>query len=95
MPANGDNIAVFFDGQSTLSAGISASTPIFTSLINRINEMRLNAGKTSVGFIDPALYAHPEILNDITYGNKPGCRTQSFSTGPGWDPVTGLGELSS
>ncbi|KAF2090832.1 subtilisin-like protein [Saccharata proteae CBS 121410] len=91
VAANGDNIAVYVGGDYELSGGTSASTPIFASIVNRINEERLNAGKGSIGFINPALYANPCILNDITNGTNPGCWTEGFSAVKGWDPVTGLG----
>lgn len=48
-----------------------------------------------MGFVNPALYSHPEILNDITNGTNPGCGTPGFSAVPGWDPVTGLGKRQS
>lgn len=92
VSAVGDNIATFFEGRLSRSGGTSASTPVFASLVNRINEQRLNAGKSTLGFMNPALYLHPEILNDITNGTNPGCGTVGFSAVPGWDPVTGLGE---
>jgi tripeptidyl-peptidase-1 len=91
VAANGDNIAIFQNGVFQTACGTSASTPIFASLINRINELRLNAGKSTVDFINPALYSHPEMLNDITNGTNPGCGTAGFFAAPGWDPVTGLG----
>jgi len=91
VAANGDNIAVFNEGKFGRSGGTSASTPIFASIINRINEARLNAGKTTIGFINPVLYSNPSILNDITNGTNPGCGTIGFSAVKGWDPVTGLG----
>lgn len=61
VSAVGDNIAVYNGGNFTLSGGTSASTPIFASIINRINDERLNIGKRPVGFINPVLYAHPEV----------------------------------
>ncbi|KAF4625803.1 hypothetical protein G7Y89_g12366 [Cudoniella acicularis] len=91
VAANGDNIAVIFDGFAQISGGTSASSPIFASIVNRINEARLNAGKRTVGFINPALYANPHVLNDITVGRNPGCDTYGFLCSQGWDPVTGLG----
>ncbi|KAG4436952.1 hypothetical protein IFR05_007565 [Cadophora sp. M221] len=91
VAANGDNIPVFSGDDFTQSGGTSASTPIFASLINRINEQRLNAGKPVLGFLNPALYANPGMLNDITNGTNPGCGTEGFSAVKGWDPVTGLG----
>lgn len=48
--------------------GTSASTPIFSSVITRINEERLNVGKKPIGFLNPSLYANPSMLNDVTNG---------------------------
>lgn len=91
VAANGDNIAVYVGGQFALSGGTSASTPIFASILNRINEERLRIGKSTVGFVNPVLYEHPYVLNDITNGSNPNCNTSGFHSVPGWDPVTGLG----
>jgi tripeptidyl-peptidase I len=49
VAANGDNIATYTGGEYGLSGGTSASTPIFASIINRINEERLSRGKGPVG----------------------------------------------
>lgn len=67
------------------------SAPIVASLFNRIVEERLKIGKGALGFLNPALYANPDILNDITTGSNPGCNTTGFAASVGWDPVTGLG----
>ncbi|KAK1990611.1 Pro-kumamolisin [Colletotrichum falcatum] len=91
IAANGANYVTAVDGKFTLSFGTSASAPVVGSIINLINEKRIAAGKGPVGFINPTLYAHPEILNDVTNGNNPGCGTQGFSAVQGWDPVTGMG----
>ncbi|KAH9831685.1 protease S8 tripeptidyl peptidase I protein [Teratosphaeria destructans] len=91
VAANGDNIATYNQGVYGLSGGTSASTPIFGSIINRINEERIAVGKSPVGFLNPTLYAHPEVLNDITNGTNPNCGTVGFSAVKGWDPVTGIG----
>lgn len=50
----------------------------------RIDEQRLNAGKNTLGFLNPALYANPGMLNDITNGTNPGCGTVGFKAVPGW-----------
>jgi tripeptidyl-peptidase-1 len=71
--------------------GTSASAPVFASILNRINEERLAASKSPVGFVNPILYANPQLLNDVTNGTNPGCNTTGFSAAKGWDPVTGLG----
>lgn len=64
---------------------------MFASIVNLINEKRIEAGKSPVGFINPALYANPQVLNDVTNGNNPGCGTDGFEAVAGWDPLTGLG----
>lgn len=56
-----------------------------------VNSVRLNVGKSPVGFINPVLYKYPGILNDITGGGNQGCGTPGFTAVSGWDPVTGLG----
>lgn len=91
VAANGDNIAIYSAGRIRLSGGTSASAPIFSAVINRLNEARLNVGKSAIGFLNPSLYANPGMLNDITNGSNPGCNTIGFSAVKGWDPVTGLG----
>ncbi|KAK1968696.1 Pro-kumamolisin [Colletotrichum sublineola] len=91
IAANGANYVTAVNGNFSLSFGTSASAPVVASIINMINEKRISAGKQPVGFINPTLYAHPEILNDVTNGNNPGCGTQGFSAVNGWDPVTGMG----
>ncbi|KAL9095883.1 MAG: hypothetical protein Q9165_001880 [Trypethelium subeluteriae] len=91
VAANGDNGATYVAGAFILDGGTSQSTPIFASIINRIVEERIKVGKGPLGFLNPALYANPSMLNDITNGTNPGCGTLGFSSVPGWDPVTGLG----
>nr|POF15306.1 aorsin [Quercus suber] len=91
VAANGDNIATYVGGDFGLSGGTSASSPIFAALVTRINEERIRIGKGRVGFVNPVLYQHPYVLNDIVNGTNPGCGTDGFSCAPGWDPVTGLG----
>jgi len=71
--------------------GTSASAPIFASIINLLNEERLEKGKGPIGFLNPIIYKHPEMFNDVTVGGNPGCGTEGFPASPGWDPVTGHG----
>ncbi|KAI7181527.1 hypothetical protein D0869_10313 [Hortaea werneckii] len=91
VAAVGDNIAVFASGGFSLTAGTSASAPIFGAILNRINEERLAANKSTVGFVNPVLYTFPSVLNDVVNGTNPGCGTEGFQAVEGWDPVTGLG----
>lgn len=83
--------SLWVGGEFTRSGGTSASTPISAAIINPINAHRLDAGKATLGLLNPALCAHPRMLNDVTNGTNPGCGTKGFSAVPGWDLTTGLG----
>ncbi|CAN8105281.1 unnamed protein product [Discula destructiva] len=91
VSANGANYVVAIDGGFELVYGTSASSPVFGSVIALINNELVAAGKSPVGFINPTLYAYPDVMNDVTEGTNEGCDTDGFSSAPGWDPVTGLG----
>jgi kumamolisin len=64
--------------------GTSAATPLWASLIARLNE-GLNA---RCGFINPVLYTKcaQGVLNDIISGNN-----GAYAAKTGWDACTGLG----
>ena len=64
--------------------GTSASTPLWASLIARLNQ-GLNA---RCGFLNPLLYGKfsSGVLRDIKVGNN-----GAYLAGPGWDACTGLG----
>lgn len=94
ISANGANYVIGIDGVFGLVFGTSASSPTIGGIITLINNELLAAGKQPVGFINPVLYANPEVLNDVVNGTNPGCGTSGFDATPGWDPVTGLGMLS-
>jgi tripeptidyl-peptidase-1 len=91
VSANGVNYVVAVDGEFSLIFGTSASCPTFASLLNLVNEKRIAANKSAVGFVNPTLYANPQVMNDITNGGNQGCGTTGFESVSGWDPVTGLG----
>lgn len=86
-------------GTQTREGGTSMSAPLVAAIFNRINEERPKAEKGTVAFVNPTLYAHPEIFNGLTIGNQKGggryghgcLGSDGFSAVPGWDPVTGLG----
>jgi tripeptidyl-peptidase I len=57
----------------------------------KLNQERAKVGKGPIGFVNPVLYAHPEVLHDIKNGTSAGCGTDGFAAVEGWDPATGLG----
>jgi len=92
----GGNIAVIDGGSVQMVGGTSASTPMFGAMITALNQDRLNAGKSPLGFINPVLYKlatqYPTAFQDITIGtNGGGCSNLQFEATSGWDPLTGLG----
>jgi tripeptidyl-peptidase-1 len=91
ISANGYQYSVYSGETNQPFSGTSGSSPMVAGVISLINGQRLAQKKRTVGFINPVLYAHPEILNDVVRGSNPGCNTTGFGTEKGWDPVTGLG----
>ncbi|KAJ5164123.1 uncharacterized protein N7500_005953 [Penicillium coprophilum] len=81
----------FTEGRWAREGGTSLSAPIWAAVITLINERRLAANKSTVGFVHPVLYAHPEVFTDITDGNNTACNSTGFLAATGWDPVSGLG----
>jgi kumamolisin len=79
-PETGYNVRV--DGSNTVIGGTSAVAPLWAGLIARLNALR----GSSIGFLNPILYANPSALNDIKTGNN-----GAFKAAPGWDACTGLG----
>ncbi|MGA2244124.1 MAG: protease pro-enzyme activation domain-containing protein [Verrucomicrobiota bacterium] len=96
-----DNIyIVAVNGSTGLSAGTSASTPLWAGYTALINQLAVEGGQQSVGFLNPALYAvgkgayetYQTRFHDIVTGNN----TNSSSPGgfyavPGYDLCTGWG----
>ncbi|OKL61710.1 hypothetical protein UA08_02338 [Talaromyces atroroseus] len=91
VSANGAYLLTFVNETAGTYFGTSLASPIFGSVVTLINEERTAIGKGPIGFINPALYENPWVLNDITNGSNPNCGSQGFQASTGWDPVTGLG----
>ncbi|KAJ4470134.1 peptidase S8/S53 domain-containing protein [Lentinula aciculospora] len=91
VAAQGEGFQVVVGGRVNLVGGTSCSSPTFAGVIALLNDFKLAKNDTTLGFLNPLLYANPSALNDITSGSNPGCGTNGFTTSKGWDPVTGLG----
>jgi len=102
--ALGDRILIIQGGSVSVTAGTSASTPIFAGIVSLLNDARLNAGKKPLGFLAPLLYqmqtTSPSTFNDITQGSSSWSRCQDnsckygYGCSTGWDPASGLGSIS-
>jgi tripeptidyl-peptidase-1 len=103
VSAIGDRILIWQGGAISVSAGTSASTPIFSGVVSLLNDARLNAGKKALGFLNPVLYKmqtdSPSTFHDITQGSSSWSRVQSqsckygYGCSTGWDPASGLGTI--
>lgn len=73
--------------------GTSCASPTSGGVFGLLNDARIAAGKSSLGFLNPMLYANPDALNDCTSGLQNGCSAtvKGFPAVDGWDAVTGLG----
>ncbi|EEQ28740.1 Tripeptidyl-peptidase sed1 [Microsporum canis] len=92
VAANAAAYATAVNGKLVKVYGTSASAPVFASVIAWINDARLNMGKQPVGFVNPVLYANPQVLNDVAKGSNYDCANlPAYHASSGWDPVTGLG----
>jgi tripeptidyl-peptidase-1 len=92
VAAQAQNFQVVQGGSSTSVDGTSCSAPTFASIVALLNDYLVSQGRSPLGFLNPFLYGKGSAgLNDITQGSNPGCNTNGFSAGTGWDPVTGLG----
>ncbi|KAI0294231.1 tripeptidyl peptidase A [Multifurca ochricompacta] len=92
VSAQADFFRIFFQGRAVHIGGTSASSPSFAAFVALLNDARIAAGKSSLGFLNPLIYAlNGNGFNDITAGNAPGCGTPGFNATAGWDPVTGWG----
>jgi kumamolisin len=79
-PNSGYKVVV--DGEQAVFGGTSAVAPLWAGLIARLNESRA----TPLGFANPALYAQPSALRDVTSGTN-----GAYKAEKGWDACTGLG----
>ena len=89
-------LAVYLNGEWTMSSGTSTASPIWAANVAIADEM---AGHP-LGFINPGLYklaqspSYAQDFRDVTQGDNSCCPpnpVQGFSAGSGWDAVTGLG----
>ncbi|KAG5352408.1 hypothetical protein C0989_002439 [Termitomyces sp. Mn162] len=79
VSAQADNFRVIIGGTLHSVGGTSASSPTVAAIFSLLNDVRLAANKTSLGFINPLIYSHPSAFNDIVSGSNPGCGTAGSS----------------
>lgn len=70
VSALGVNYAIVHQGNTSLVNGTSASAPTFAAIVALVNDRRLAAGNSSLGFLNPLLYSAQgaAALTDIVSG---------------------------
>jgi tripeptidyl-peptidase-1 len=91
IAAYGQNVQVTASGKTQSVAGTSCSAPIFAGIVAMLNDELMKAGEAPLGFLNPWLYANPQMFTDVTSGSNPYQKCDGFVAAKGWDPVTGLG----
>jgi subtilase family serine protease len=101
IAAIGENVCVIDPGTPCEPiGGTSASCPLIASLVTLLNQDRLNAGKTPLGYVNQVIYAMfyknstQYFTNNFSQQTNGGeCGTQfGFYSQPGlWSPLVGVG----
>jgi Pro-kumamolisin, activation domain/Bacterial surface protein, Ig-like domain/Immunoglobulin domain/Immunoglobulin I-set domain/Bacterial Ig-like domain (group 3)/Bacterial Ig domain len=94
-----DNVFVDYNnGSSGGFGGTSCAAPLWAGFCALVNQQSVAANGTTVGFLNPALYAlaagndYAKCFHDITAGNNIGTGPPGlFYAVPGYDLCTGLG----
>ena len=88
------NFVIEYEGGPTQVSGTSCATPTFAGIVAILNDVRLQGGKKTLGFLNPLLYQTlmGKGFNDITEGSNSGqfC-ADGFNATQGWDPASGWG----
>eukprot|EP00403_Amphidinium_massartii_P007095 CAMPEP_0178377058 /NCGR_PEP_ID=MMETSP0689_2-20121128/3723_1 /TAXON_ID=160604 /ORGANISM="Amphidinium massartii, Strain CS-259" /LENGTH=592 /DNA_ID=CAMNT_0019997101 /DNA_START=105 /DNA_END=1883 /DNA_ORIENTATION=+ len=83
---------VYAGGPEPGVAGTSCASPTAAGVFALVNDLRLQQGKATLGFLNPLIYSHPEAFNDVTSGASSGCGFRDgWPAKDGWDAVTGHG----
>lgn len=88
------NYEIIVDGLTTGVEGTSCSAPTFAGIVSILNDVRLNNGMKTLGFLNPLLYQlKGKGFFDITEGSNSGLSIfcPGFKAIPGWDPASGWG----
>ena len=88
------NVEGIVNGKLDLYYGTRFSTPTVAGVVSCLNDIRLNKGKPTLGFLNPLLYQTLEGkgFHDISEGENSGVSScPGFKAIKGWDPATGWG----
>jgi len=71
-------------------AGTSCASPAAAGVFALLNDLRMQEGKSSLGFLNPLIYEKASAFYDVTAGaSRSSCG--EWPAKPGWDAATGVG----
>ena len=88
------DFVIVYEGGDIVVDGTSCATPTFAGIVSCLNDVRMNNGKSTLGFLNPLLYQtlKGKGFFDITKGSNSGGGTcPGFEAIEGWDPASGWG----
>ena len=88
------DFVIEYDGIPFPVSGTSCAAPTFAGLVASLNDVRLNRGQPTLGFLNPLLYQKLQGKGffDVTEGaNGGGLLCPGFKAIDGWDPASGWG----
>ena len=88
------DFVIELDGIPLPVSGTSCAAPTFAGLVSSLNDIRLNMGKPTLGFLNPLLYQtlQGKGFVDVTEGSNGGSIIcPGFDAIEGWDPASGWG----
>lgn len=95
IAAQASNFIVYAGGVPVPDVqGTSCAAPTAAGIFSLLNDLRLQRGQSTLGFLNPLIYQHASAFNDITKGSSNGCGLFFAGGWPataGWDAVTGVG----
>merc|ERR1712176_1565755 len=72
-------------------SGTSCAAPTAAGVIGLLNDVRLQAGKPPLGFLNPFIYQNAAAFNDCTSGKNNAGSGAGFTAIKGWDAASGVG----
>jgi tripeptidyl-peptidase-1 len=97
VSTNAINYHIFITSFNSFVSGTSGSSPALAGMVSVLNAQRAKKNKPKLGFLNPLLYASPQLAKDVTIGwnNCTAvptiCCEEGFTAAAGWDPLTGIG----
>ena len=87
------DFVIIDDGGETGVDGTSCAAPTFAGIVSSLNDVRLNKGLKTLGFMNPLLYQtlKGQGFNDVTEGSNGNFACEGFKAASGWDPASGWG----